>query len=214
MHRTALAIILLALIYNWEEIKYVIKYGLATIFRKQYVYKKDFNEDENVRLLLAITLLPAGLIFIFISELPLTNKLSIILIQLIILSSLLIISRLFNKALNQHHYSAGQKILLLTFLIAEKISRPRGFYKTEGKFILGFCIGLLGLVLVGMALNSPAVSGTLPNHEFLIMIAVSLSFVYMTILVLEKIFKSIKLNIFSHFRIIAGLIISIYLLNP
>lgn len=210
MPRLILFILLLTVVFSWEEFKYVI---LA-------LRRKNSDTDSIVSDLVLIAAIPINLVYLLSgTESSLLEKLAVICLELLVVG-------LFIKGVeeyakrryltnNQQGFdlvvSYGFAILGLlspTFKFAVNATNNRSrlaslFLTLTTPLVLG-----IGMVLVTRHIGS---SGFEEKMQPLIIIAILGLVLNAVIELLEKMFKLYRLHLFSYFRVVLGIVIILIL---
>ena len=215
MSRLILFILLITVVYSWEEFKHVLLVLWSRLRNKHSTHQKNSASDSVVSDILIVATIPFTLAFLLLSEGSIIQKFLVIFGELIILGLAL---KGWEEYSRRRHftrdYEGADIYIAHAFSLIGLVSPSWKFAtKAAGKtsrtasyiFVLSLPL-LFGLFLAWAAQTYG--SDVLDQHlDLLIQIAVLGLVMSITIEVLEKMFKLYRLHMSGLLRILLGLVI-------
>ena len=213
MTRLVLLILLLTVVYSWEELKYVLVVIWSKLRNKKTIYEKFSETDDLVADIVLVATVPLSLAYLILNPGSLPLKLFIILAEFVGMSLLL-------KGLEEYRWrrrftkdSVGtNKIIAIAFSLIGLVSPSWRFASNAARsttrisrYLLTLAIPLtsgLGLAIAAHRLGSDEFQSRL---DPLIAVATLGLVLNATIEILEHTFKSNNIRLLSFARIILGI---------
>jgi len=222
MDKLILVSLLLAVVYNWEEFKRLLR---VVAYRLVYgrvppadaVGRFQPGQDQIVRLVVTVAVLPIGLLYLLNGPGELTGRLLAVLAQL----ALVVVVCLASDALAltsplTKNYTAMDRILLLLVMVAIRFLPARGGIGRGSKILAKFSLTLAAIVAAGLILDRALIMNDAPQpvRESLIAAAVGLMFAYLLTGVLARVLHSSQLKFSGFLRVALGVLILTLGLTP
>jgi undecaprenyl pyrophosphate phosphatase UppP len=211
MNRLVLATILITVVYSWDELKRSLLWSIKSILRQKYNPYTSPSYDHIVGMALILATIPANLVYLLLTDVPLTQKLLLLLVELILIGILAsVVETLMNRG--KHHHS--NVIVLLTSLAMgifnpllhpfQSLASNRRIFAVYLKHLIFPIIFALTLKYLTDKFGNATVSN---NLDRLIALAAIGLIISLTIDFLERYFRVHKLHLFAYFRILLGIVI-------
>jgi hypothetical protein len=207
MVKVVLFILLLTVVYSFEQFLDVITVFLFRLLKRHKTPKDYYYIDQAVGSLLIFATFPIGLAYWLASPGILTTKLIVVVIQLIAAAGLIYSL--------QHISRYGAEIgSLASHLVSSPLKglfAPNHDQRVIGRYIISLCVPLLGAVFLKLSMKDNTL--VLQDRiDQLITVALYGMFISVAIKFLEEHFRLYRLHLFGYFRILLGIVI-ILLLN-
>ncbi len=215
MRQLVLLILLLTIVYSWEECKYVAKVLWSKIRKQKINYEKNLESDSLVSDIVLIATIPLSLGFLLLGGQTLVIKLLLILAEFFILGLFLKGIEEYNKRrYATRHYEGFDQFIAIGFSLlgfaspafryAGNITRSTSHV---GKYLLTLAAPLaIGLALV-IAIHNLGMEEFKAKIDLLIIIVILAMVLNITIGILERMFKFYRFNMTQLIRIMLGVVI-------
>lgn len=222
MERLLLLILLLTVVYSWEESKYVLVAIWSKITRRNQNYQKNIEADVLVSDIVMIATIPLSLAYLIMTDQSLPTKLIVLLGEFLLLGLLI-------KGLQEYqwrrrftrHYEGFDKFVAVSYSLLGLVAPAVGFASNmvhsavrPGKYLLSLIMPLGSGLALAIAVRYLGMEEFVSRSDELIAIATIALIMNVTIEVLEKIFRSNRMHIGSLLRVALGIMIIFVLMNP
>jgi undecaprenyl pyrophosphate phosphatase UppP len=215
MPRLILLILLLTVVYSWEELQYVVVAIWFKISKQNKIYPKNSELDILVSDIVVIATIPLSLAYLLIASGNLVTKLLVILVEFLLLSlALKGIEEYSKRRRFTRDYQGTDKIIAviysLTGLISPSMRYAGSASRTAsrvGIYLWALAIPLISGLGLTITVHKLGMAEFVDRLDSLIAIAVLGLVLNITIEILEKIFKSNRLHMTSLMRVILGILI-------
>ena len=215
MQRLTLLILLLTVVYSWEECKYVLVAIWSKISKRNKFYQKNPQLDILVSDIVLIATIPLSLAYLILSDGSLPTKLLILLLEFLLLGLILkgIQEYTWRRRFTEH-YEGFDRIVAVIFSLTGLVS-PSFRFATNvarsgirpGKYLMALVIPLASGLALALAVRFMGMDEFVSRLDQLIAIATLGLMLNITIEILEKLFRSQTFHLSSLVRVILGIVI-------
>ncbi len=215
MTRLYLLILLLTVVYSWEEMKYVWVVIFRKLRNKNPNYQKNSELDALVMDIVLIATIPISLAYLILSEGSLPHKLIIVLSEILLLSLAIkgIETYKFRRRFTKD-YTGSDKIVAIIFSLAGLVSpswklavKTVSSTANLSKYLFALALPLISGLVLAVTIRKFGLEEMQSKLDQLIIIAVLALMLNITIEILETIFKSKNLRISVLMRVALGILI-------
>lgn len=215
MQRLILLILLLTVVYSWEECKYVLVVIWSKISKRNKNYTKNPELDVLVSDIVLIATIPLSLAYLILSDGSLPTKLLVLLVEFLFLGLIL-------KGIQEYtwrrrftrHYEGFDKVVAAIFSLSGLVSPSFRFagdvVRTgirPGKYLMALAIPMASGLALALAVRYMGMEEFISRLDQLIAIATLGLMLNVTIEILERLFRSQTLHFSSLVRIVLGITI-------
>ncbi|MEJ0021599.1 MAG: hypothetical protein WDN47_03365 [Candidatus Doudnabacteria bacterium] len=215
MTRLILLILLLTVVYSWEEFKYVLVVIWSKLRKQKQNYQINPEADVLVSDIVLIATIPASLAYLILNSASLPLKLLVLLGEFIFLG--LIIKGVEQYAARRRftrHYEGADKAIAVIYSLSGLVSPSWNFVSQTarstsrlGKYLFAFALPLATGLALTIAVHKLGMDEFTDRLDQLTAIAVLALTMNVTIEILEQIFKSNRLHLTALMRIVLGIAI-------
>jgi undecaprenyl pyrophosphate phosphatase UppP len=203
MTRLSLLILLLTVVYSWEELKYVIGLFWSKLRKQKHNRQNNFANDALVADVVLIAMVPVTLAYLILAPGSLLEKLLRLLLQMIV-------AGLIFKAVEkfERRHKLGHQSFSVASLISPTVhfaARGAGSTLRLGRYLFVFSLPLVSGVALSLAVHRFGMEEFVERLDLLIAIAVVGLTLNITIEILERIFRSHRFHLGMLMRIILGI---------
>lgn len=215
MTRLVLLILLLTVVYSWEELKYVVSVIGSKIANRNTIYSKNSETDILVSDLVVIAIIPISLAYLILSDGSLPLKLLVVLIEFLFAGLLMKgVEEYFWRRRFTRHYTGSDKIIAIIFSLAGFVS-PSWNFATQAarstsrlsKYLFALALPLVSGLALTLVVRRVGMDEFLGRIDSLIAIATLGLVLNVTIEILEHLFKTNRWHLSMLMRVALGIAI-------
>jgi hypothetical protein len=215
MERLLLLILLLTVVYSWEESKYVLVAIWSKLIRRNKNYHKNPESDVLVSDIVMIATIPLSLGYLIMSDQNLPAKLLTVIAEFLFIGLLLKGIREFAwRRRMTRHYEGFYQLTSLVYSLAGLVSPAMGLASNlvqagvrPGRYLLSLVMPLASGLGLAFAVRYIGMEEFISKSDQLIAIATLALILNVTIEILEKIFRSNRMHLSSLLRVALGIVI-------
>ncbi|MBX4191211.1 MAG: hypothetical protein KW804_00185 [Candidatus Doudnabacteria bacterium] len=215
MERLVLLILLLTVVYSWEESKYVLVAIWSKITGRNKYNQRNYQTDILVSDVVMIATIPLSLVYMIMTDTSLPRKLLLLLLEFLFLG--LLVKGLQEYTYRRYmtrHYQGYDKFVAIMYSLLGLVAPAIGFASNTvnsalrpGKYLLSLVMPLGSGLALAMAVRYMGMEEFVSKSDQLIAIATLALIMNVTIEVLEKISRTNRMNLSSLFRVALGIAI-------
>lgn len=215
MQRLTLLILLLTVVYSWEQFKYVIVVIWSKISKRNKNYPQNPETDILVSDLVLIATVPISLAYLIMGQSNLPVKLLVLLVEFIVVGLVLKgIQEYFWRRNFTRHYEGFDKVVALGFsllgLVSPSLRVAQDVYRVSprpGKYLRALILPLAAGLVLAIAVHKLGPEEFNSHLDELIAIAILGLVLNVTIDFLQKLFRSNRFHLDSLLRVVLGIVI-------
>jgi hypothetical protein len=221
MPRLLLLILLLTVVFSWEECKFLVIRMWAKLTKQKSSYQKNLEADSLTADLVLVAVIPLNLAYLLLNSSNLPQKLLIVLMEFIFLG--LLMKGLEEYSQRRHftrNYQGADKLVAIVYSLLGLVSPSFRFVSSTvsstarpGKYLLALALPLAAGVALAVAVRKLGPEQFLAQTDTLIAVAVLALVLNVTIEILEKMFRFYRYNLTVLTRVVLGILVIFLLSN-
>ncbi len=215
MPRLILLILLLTVVFSWEECKFIVVSIWRKIRRQKHSYIQNPEADSLATDLVLIATIPLNLAFLLLTSTNLPLKLLVLFAEFLFLGLLMKGLEEYNRRREfTRHYRGLDKLIAIGFSLIGLVSpslrvatRAAHSSARAGKYLLILSLPLAAGVVLALAIRKLGPEEFLAQTDTLITVAVLGLVLNITIEILERIFRTHRYNLTLLSRVALGIML-------